>query len=900
MPIQQVTTITTHDKALELFTDRLAERRLFFRYLHTDPPPERLIFFHGNGGNGKSLLLKHLRTVWCRLLATDEWAQIDTHPDDRAGNQAFVDGYQSLVTEKHPPIPCIYHDFDREKSGEESPREAWSVLLGLRKELARHKLKLPFFDYAVMRYLHIGRGLSRDQIRSMLPMEELDLATTLLDLITSPEIPVAGLINKLLEIFDKHSKTKLALWFAKRGLDEARLDELHRMEPNSDLPDALPQIFGEDLNTAMQLSGAPARLVLMFDSHEAFWGTERHLQSTDAYFQRDAWLRRFLAQLFNPNHRVLLVLAGREPPRWHEAPYDPIPRDYIDTQLVGHLDNDDADDYLRRALGQAKEASDEGDESSNGDELLREALIHYAEAEPGQVHPLHLGLAADVVLMARRQGEQLTAASFADTPALTQKGRILVTRFLKHCPRDIEDAVEALAAARGFDKALFYSLGERLHFHATDAAFATLTGFSFVWEDSRPGEDDSKPWYRIHNLLRRVLEEYAQARVQQAHAALETIYREDAQTNPIAIAEAIYHVNQQEWERGYREWIETMEEALQNATYDLAETLADLRFVLRLETVFARGYVDYQVAYFNRQLSRYQDSSSAYAQAVASYDEVLARAPDYVLAHNNKSNTLLGLGELRAALSEHEGAANAYTQAVAACDEALARAPDYVAALINKGNALQGLGKLRAALSDHENSANAYTQAVAAYDEALARAPDDVAAYNNKGSALAGLGKLHAVLSDHENSANAYAQAVAACDEALARSPDYVAAHNNKGLALEGLGELRAALSDHEGAANACAQAIAAYDEALARAPDYVLAHNNKGNALQGLGELRAALSDHEGAANAYAQAVGAYDEALARAPDDVAAHNNKGFALAELGALRAALSDHEGAANAY
>ncbi|MEW8560989.1 MAG: hypothetical protein AB2541_02755, partial [Candidatus Thiodiazotropha sp.] len=723
MPIQQVTTITTHDKALELFTDRLAERRLFSRYLHTDPPPERLIFFHGNGGNGKSLLLKHLRTAWSHLLSADEWAQIDTHPHDRAGNQAFVDGYQSSVTEEHPPIPCIYHDFDREKSGEESPREAWSVLLGLRKELARQKLKLPFFDYAVMRYLHIGRGLSRDQIRSMLPMEELDLATTLLDLITSPEIPVAGLINKLLEIFDKHSKTKLALWFAKRGLDEARLDELHRMEPRSDLPDALPQIFGEDLNTAMQLSGAPARLVLMFDSHEAFWGTERHLQSTDAYFQRDAWLRRFLAQLFNPNHRVLVVLAGREPPRWHEAPYDPIPRDYVDTQLVGHLDNDDADDYLRRALGRAEEVSDEGDESSNGDESLREALIRYAEAEPGQVHPLHLGLAADVVLMARRQGEQLTADSFADAPALTQKGRILVTRFLKHCPRDIEDAVEALAAARGFDNALFYSLGERLHFHATDAAFATLTGFSFVWEDSRPGEDDGKPWYRIHNLLRRVLEEYAQERVQQAHAALETIYREDAQTNPIAIAEAIYHANQQEWERGYREWIETMEGALQNARYDLAETLADLRFVLRLETVFARGYVDYQVAELNLNLSRYQDSSSAYAQAVAAYDEALARAPDDVAAHISKGNALVRLGQLHADLSDYEGAANAYAQAVAACDEALARAPDDVTAHSSKGSAFNGLGELRAALSDHEGAANAYAQAVAAYDEALARAP---------------------------------------------------------------------------------------------------------------------------------------------------------------------------------
>lgn len=54
-------TITEGDRALKLFTDRYEFTRLFVKRLNDDPAPKNILFLYGEGGNGKSLLLKHLR-----------------------------------------------------------------------------------------------------------------------------------------------------------------------------------------------------------------------------------------------------------------------------------------------------------------------------------------------------------------------------------------------------------------------------------------------------------------------------------------------------------------------------------------------------------------------------------------------------------------------------------------------------------------------------------------------------------------------------------------------------------------------------------------------------------------------------------------------------------------------
>jgi predicted ATPase len=63
------------DRKLELFTDRHEFTRRFAFYLNEDPPRDQILYFFGDGGNGKSLLLKHLEYHCCKRFSPQVWQQ---------------------------------------------------------------------------------------------------------------------------------------------------------------------------------------------------------------------------------------------------------------------------------------------------------------------------------------------------------------------------------------------------------------------------------------------------------------------------------------------------------------------------------------------------------------------------------------------------------------------------------------------------------------------------------------------------------------------------------------------------------------------------------------------------------------------------------------------------------
>ena len=537
------TSITERSRALELFTNRLAERRLFTQYINEDNPRDQILFFHGDGGNGKSLLIDLLRQQYCHRVSRDDWQWLDAMEDDKA----FVDAFANVEMEQ--PIPYAHVDFGARERGENRPREDWSGLIMLRRQLGHHKIKFPLFDFAIVLFLHKTRQLSKTQLKSLFPQQEGDLISSLLDIFLNSEGAYASIGWKVLGTLGKYfdvNKESLTVWLKKRGCDEEEVNRLLRLDPQAELRDELPHILGKDLNTAMQLQKAPPRVVLFFDTHESFWGNERLLHSVNTYFQRDEWLRRFLEEIYQPNHGVVVVVGGREAPRWNEANESehPIPNEFLDTQLVGHLDRQDADEYLTRA--------------EITDSELRAALIRYAEVEPNQAHPLHLGLSADVVLEASKQGQTLTAKDFAKVPATKEKSHQLVNRLLKYCPPNVRAAVEALASARSFDLEIYLMLGQALHFQATKPEFQQLVKFSFI----RTETEDESDRFVIHDLLRRLLAQIATEETQEAHAELEKYYRQLAEAEPLAIVDTIYHVNQQNWKQGMEEWVNIFQASL--------------------------------------------------------------------------------------------------------------------------------------------------------------------------------------------------------------------------------------------------------------------------------------------------------------------------------------------------
>ena len=54
-----------HDRSLELFFDRFEVIARFVALINEDPAPRRVLYLHGLGGNGKSLLLRYLAARCC-------------------------------------------------------------------------------------------------------------------------------------------------------------------------------------------------------------------------------------------------------------------------------------------------------------------------------------------------------------------------------------------------------------------------------------------------------------------------------------------------------------------------------------------------------------------------------------------------------------------------------------------------------------------------------------------------------------------------------------------------------------------------------------------------------------------------------------------------------------------
>lgn len=305
---------------------------------------------------------------------------------------------------------------------------------------------------------------------------------------------------------------------------------------------------------------------------------------------------------------------------------------------------------------------------------------------------------------------------------------------------DVKYSVRSLAAARAFDRELFEELGSwgRTRYSATDSAFDTLTQFSFVWEAEIRGAG----WYSIHALLRRVLRELGDDRLQEADAALEAIYRKRSQaSDSLALAEAIYYAYRQEPEIGLQEWVAAFERASEQSRYEVCEALRTVRSDFETTNPWWRGRMAEEEGRYLLDRSRYSEAGEALQSGVAAFDETLNLVPDDSGAYNSK------------------------------------------------GNALQSYGDLLAGLSRYGEAEEAYRGALAAYDEALDRAPDDPKVHNNKGNALQSYGNLLAVRSRNKEAEEAYAAAATTFDGALRRSPDYTDAHYNKGLTLSAWGD---------------------------------------------------------------------------------------------------------------
>lgn len=571
----------TESRQLELFIGRNKLRRLFAEYLNNQPCHKTILYLYGGGGNGKSLLLKFLQEKCCYHLDVETWSRLKSQDNAVVAETISSVKHRQEVTE----VPSVMLDFAQQPRGEEQPQDPFYGLLMLRRKLADtarnlgYKLQFTQYDFACFWYLY-KKGKTKEEIKKLFPNEELELTTTILDALT--QSVWGSLVRMVAQNVAKHLSESLFLAWKKRGLDEAWFQELTSMGLDTELMHQLPRYFGQDLNAAMEEENAPPRLVLFFDTHEAFWGNQRYL-STEMFFYQDEWLRRLLRAL-NLESGIVVVVAGRETPRWQEAPKYPIPFQYVNQQPVRELSTKQAITYLHNA--------------NIKDEVLTQAMINYARVEDNRIHPMYLGLCADVVLTAAARGIHIHA-DFVKVPATASKSRELINRLLRYVDVDTQEAVAALSACRAFDQHLYLHLSENLHFHGTAPMFRILCGFSFVWQDKQQRDN----WYRIHSLVRRWDYERGNPTTINAHRVLERYYRQKNQ-----LAQAIYHGNRLDWQAGVDEWVDALENALRLSQYELCRQLLEVRHELMIEDDLRLGNVAGAESHYLGRLARYDEA----------------------------------------------------------------------------------------------------------------------------------------------------------------------------------------------------------------------------------------------------------------------------------------------------
>ncbi|MEG5019047.1 MULTISPECIES: hypothetical protein, partial [unclassified Microcoleus] len=630
------------DRQLQLFTDRHEFTRRFAFYLNEDPPREQILYFYGDGGNGKSLLLKHLQVNCCKRFSPQVWQQLRALPESQAAQVADFVRYAEPKT--YTPIPVVRHDFGLIPIKEDKPQDRFYGLLMLRRNLAEaaknYKFKFPNYDFACFWYL-LNKGESDATLSQLFPDDVIQLVTPAIE--TFAEFPVVAQAVAVIKGIVKLSGIKGAMKLiqTRLGVSDEKADEIRRKDIDTELIDCLPKLFAGDLNAAMAGRNKPERLVMLFDTHEKLWDEKRTSQGINFWYQ-DEWFRRLLRAL-DFKAGIVVAVAGRDCPvtqlRWPNASKFPIPEDYIEKQLVWHLSPADARDYLHKV------------EIDKAD--LAEAVIKYASVNPDeswdnlQVHPFYLGLCADVVLAERKRGIELLSSDFARVPRLENKTAELTDRLLSYVDREVRSAVHSLSAGRAFDEDLYRKLGAGCHFQASSANFEILTSFSFVWKEPQRGEK----WYRIHDLLRRLDADRDNDKTRRAHEVLEQHYRELGN-----VAEAIYHANRLDWERGVKEWAEVFHKALEKSRYEECESLLGVRDELRFKSDFGLGGISLLEGDYYANLARHAEAKQEYFEAVAACDRALIKTPEDPATLNGKGMALRSLGDLQANLSEFEAA----------------------------------------------------------------------------------------------------------------------------------------------------------------------------------------------------------------------------------------------------
>ncbi|MCK9395824.1 MAG: SEC-C domain-containing protein [Methylobacter sp.] len=847
------------DTKLESFSNRLVPARIFIEALHNDANTGAIIYFHGNGGNGKSLLLAYLQKNFCKRVDNATWQTIKGFDD-----KSLRDKLLEIPLTSSEAIPSVLVDFG-EPTYEVQPQNPLSATCYMRKLLAGKGLKFELFDYAYVLYLSRTGNLNEREIKNVICDGAIDGILELAR--ASVEVlPGSSLALKLLQ---RIIGSKMYLYFKSRNVDEQFLQQLRNIKSNSELENRMPYLFALDLMASMQSSDAPARLALFFDTHEKFWLAQRDLSPFD-YFRRDAWLR-ILLNVLSSSERIVTVVAGRELPRWSEASKNAIPAEKVTTHQIGLISLADARESLEKR--------------GITDGALRESIVRFTEVECSEVHPMYLGICADAVQSKLEKGIAISPDEFKDAVSPEKLGEEVLHRLLSDVSGTLQPAIVALSVCRSFNYTLYRELAQNnLGSSGERAVFEqVLTKYSFIKKLSAES-------FQVHQLIRKLIEEIPvfASEIRTARKVLENYFRSLARNgDDVALTEAIYYANQLDAERGQEEWLDTFRNALDQCQWFLCNRLGELSRELTFTTEVGLVKAMHLMGRYYQKISRYTDAQASYLNAVNQIDILVGdeqKDADLFATHCDILNDMV---ELLSFLSEHEKAEVCFQKALAAYEKAM-QYPGCSASVYNgKSELFNVYGYAKQRVSDLAAAEKLYVDAAEVGDQALVIDRNNVDGHSRKARALRRLSDLMLSTGRGEAALEAGTTALACVEKALRLQPGLADLYCVKGVILDSIGNIHDKSGRVAEAQAAFDESIKCFDQSLAIVPKNADAIFPKGCVYDNFGEMLSNQQAVKEAEAAFEQAIACYGEALNIAPQDAWVHSRQATVLMKIGNCR-------------
>ncbi|MDI9432870.1 MAG: tetratricopeptide repeat protein [Planctomycetota bacterium] len=174
-------------------------------------------------------------------------------------------------------------------------------------------------------------------------------------------------------------------------------------------------------------------------------------------------------------------------------------------------------------------------------------------------------------------------------------------------------------------------------------------------------------------------------------------------------------------------------------------------------------------------------------EALAAYEEIMAKDPENVVAKTGRAEVLKALNRL--------------PEALAAYEEVMTKHPENVFAKNGRAEVLKALNRL--------------PEALAAYEEVMTKHPENVVAKNGRAEVLKALNRLP--------------EALAAYEEIMTKHPEDVVAKNGRAEVLKALNRLP--------------EALAAYEEIMTKHPENVVAKTGTAGVLAAMDRWKEALA---------------------------------------------------------